>query len=83
MSPMDAERPANMRLFTALQTRGEIMIRRCAQYVTKNGRRVPCDRPCWGHFTVLGMEGATYISLRPHRRTVIDAMHEDMARAMI
>ena len=22
------------------------MIRRCAQYVTKNARRVPCDRPC-------------------------------------
>ena len=36
----------------------------------------------WGHFTVRGMEGATYISLRPHRRTVIDAMHEDMARSM-
>ena len=26
--------------------RSEPVIRRCAQYVTKQARRVPCNRPC-------------------------------------
>ena len=25
-------------------------VRYCAQYITKSGRRVPCDRPCVGAF---------------------------------
>ena len=55
---------------------------KCAQYVTKGGQRVPCDRPCKGYYCEKHGAVGALLALRIWKRTVAREWSETVWREL-